>query len=81
MKEAAEKLYQQLRARGIETLLDDRDERPGVKFADMELIGIPHHFVIGDRSLQEGVIEYKSRRDGITKTVGLADMENFIASL
>ena len=81
VKEAAEKLYQQLRARGIETLLDDRDERPGVKFADMELIGIPHHFVIGDRSLQEGVIEYKSRRDGITKTVGLADMENFIASL
>jgi len=58
----AEELYQQLRAAGIDVLLDDRNERPGVKFADMELIGIPHRVVIGDRALAEGNLEYKSRR-------------------
>ena len=58
----AEELYSQLRQAGVEVLLDDRNERPGVKFADMELIGIPHRVVIGDRALAESNIEYKSRR-------------------
>jgi prolyl-tRNA synthetase len=57
----AEDLYQRLQAAGVEVLLDDRNERPGVKFADMELIGIPHRVVIGDRALADGNIEYKSR--------------------
>jgi prolyl-tRNA synthetase len=49
VRETAERLYAELSAAGIDVLLDDRDERPGVKFADMELIGIPHHVVIGER--------------------------------
>ena len=53
----------ELRAAGIEVLLDDRDERPGVMFADMELIGIPHRIVVGDQGLAEGQFEYKHRRD------------------
>jgi prolyl-tRNA synthetase len=57
----AEDLYRQLQEAGVEVLLDDRNERPGVKFADMELIGIPHRIVIADRALAEGNIEYKSR--------------------
>ena len=59
----AEQLYQQLQDAGVDVLLDDRNERPGVKFADMELIGIPHRIVIGDRALAEDNIEYKGRRD------------------
>ncbi len=58
----AEDLYQRLQAAGVEVLLDDRNERPGIKFADMELIGIPHRVVIGDRALADGNLEYKSRR-------------------
>lgn len=81
VKTAAENLYAQLQSRGIEVLLDDRDERPGVKFADMELIGIPHRFVIGDRSLQEGVIEYKARKGGECQNIKIADLENFIDRL
>ena len=61
--EAAEALYTACREAGIDALLDDRDERPGVKFADMELIGIPHRIVIGDKSLSNGQVEYKGRRD------------------
>ncbi len=61
VREAADALYTSLEAAGIDTLLDDRDERPGVKFADMELLGIPHHVVIGDRSLANGLLEYKHR--------------------
>ena len=59
---AADKLYAELTAAGIEVLYDDRKERPGVKFADMELIGIPHRIVISDRGLEEGKFEYKYRR-------------------
>jgi prolyl-tRNA synthetase len=57
----AEELYAQLLSAGIDVLMDDRNERPGVKFADMELIGIPHRVVIGDRALAEGNLEYKNR--------------------
>ncbi len=63
VKEAAERLYQELTAAGIDVLLDDRDVRPGFMFADMELIGVPHRVVIGDKGLDEGKLEYKGRRD------------------
>ncbi|OWO81101.1 proline--tRNA ligase [Photorhabdus luminescens] len=62
VKEVAEKLYADLRASGIDVIFDDRKERPGVMFADMELIGIPHTIVIGDRNLDNGEVEYKRRR-------------------
>ncbi len=60
--EAAERLYAELTAAGIETLLDDRDARPGVKFADAELIGIPHRIVVSERGLDAGRLEYRHRR-------------------
>lgn len=63
VKAAADKLYAELREQGVDVLLDDRDERPGVLLADSELIGIPHRLVIGERSLKEGNIEYQGRRD------------------
>ena len=63
VREAAEALYARLQAAGFEVLLDDRKERPGVMFADMELIGIPHRIVIGEKGLDKGVLEYKGRRD------------------
>ncbi|MBT0726265.1 proline--tRNA ligase [Rosenbergiella australiborealis] len=64
VQELAEKLYDQLRAAGLDVILDDRKERPGVMFADMELIGVPHSIVIGDRNLDNNEIEYKNRRTG-----------------
>jgi prolyl-tRNA synthetase len=63
VRETAESLHRQLLDAGIEVLLDDRDARPGVMFADMELIGIPHRVVIGDRNLAAGQLEYRARRD------------------
>lgn len=62
VRKAAETLYGQLKEQGYDVLLDDRNERPGVKFADIELIGIPHRIVIGDRGLDKGMLEYKHRR-------------------
>ena len=61
---AADKLHDQLEQAGLEVLLDDRNERPGVMFADMELIGIPHRLTLGDRSLEKGVVEYRHRATG-----------------
>jgi prolyl-tRNA synthetase len=72
VKAAAEKLYAELAAAGIEAFLDDRDERAGVLLADQELIGIPHRIVIGDRGLKEGVVEYQHRRDAEATKVPLA---------
>ena len=63
VREAAETLHTELTEAGLEVLLDDRDARPGVKFADAELIGIPHRVVIGDRGLAKGELEYRHRRD------------------
>jgi prolyl-tRNA synthetase len=63
VREAAEALYEELTSQGFEVLLDDRDARPGVKFADAELVGIPHRVVIGDRGLAKGLLEYRHRRD------------------
>ncbi|WP_394241970.1 proline--tRNA ligase [Vibrio astriarenae] len=74
VKEAAEKLYAELTAMGIEVLFDDRKERPGVMFSDMELVGIPHTIVIGDRSMKEGNFEYKNRRTGDKTAVAMTDI-------
>jgi prolyl-tRNA synthetase len=74
----AEELYGQLQAAGIDVLLDDRNERPGVKFADMELSGIPHRIVIGDRALADNSIEYKGRRDEDAQLVPRADILDFL---
>ena len=73
VRAAADKLYADLQAAGINAFLDDRDERPGVLLADQELIGIPHRFVIGDRGLKEGIAEYQHRRDTEATKVPLAD--------
>ena len=63
VREAADSIYRELTDAGFEVLLDDRDERPGVMFADAELIGIPHRFVVGERGLKDRTIEYQGRRD------------------
>ncbi|WP_144776541.1 proline--tRNA ligase [Marinobacter maritimus] len=78
--EAGEKLYEQLRQAGYDVLLDDRKERPGVKFADMELIGIPHRFVISDRGLEAGTLEYKGRKDADKQDIALADALAFLVN-
>ncbi|MBI4205336.1 MAG: proline--tRNA ligase [Betaproteobacteria bacterium] len=80
VKEATEKLYTALRASGVDALLDDRDERPGVMFADMELIGIPHRVVIGERGLKQGTVEYQGRRDQSAQAVGLQEAVDFVKS-
>jgi len=71
VKAAAEKLYADLEAAGVEAFLDDRDERAGVLLADQELIGIPHRIVVGERGLKEGVVEYQHRRDAQATKVAL----------
>ncbi|MGF2735067.1 proline--tRNA ligase [Marinobacter sp. DUT-1] len=76
--EAGEKLYEQLRQAGFDVLLDDRNERPGVKFADMELIGIPHRFVVSDRGLSAGTLEYKGRRDEEKQDIPVAEALPFL---
>jgi len=73
VRETAERLYGELTAAGMDVLLDDRDERPGVMFADMELIGIPHRVTIGERGLKDGQIEYKGRRDAQAEPIVLQD--------
>ena len=78
VRNAAEQLYNDLAAAGFEVLLDDRDERPGVMFADLELIGIPHRIVIGERSLKEGKVEYQGRRDAAAQAVALQDVLKLI---
>ncbi len=74
LREAAEKLYAELTAAGVEVLFDDRQVRPGVMFADSELIGVPHRIVIGDRGLDAGTVEYRHRRDAESIDVALDDI-------
>lgn len=74
VQEAAEKLYADLQAQGIDVLFDDRKERPGVMLSDMELIGIPHMVIIGDRSMDEGNFEYKNRRSGEKTPVAMGEV-------
>jgi prolyl-tRNA synthetase len=78
VRECADRLHEQLAGAGIEVLLDDRGERPGVMFADLELIGIPHRVTIGERGLKEGIVEYQARRDAAATKVAVADMLSFI---
>jgi len=73
VRDTAERLYTEFTAAGIEVLLDDRDERPGVMFADIELLGIPHRIVVGERGLKQGQIEYQGRRDKNAQPIALAD--------
>lgn len=74
VREAAEKLYADAIAAGLEVLLDDRDERPGVKFADADLIGIPQRLVVGDRGLKNDVVEYKLRHEASATEVSLVNV-------
>ena len=78
VRDTAERLYQELTASGYEVLYDDRGERPGVMFADMELLGIPHRLVIGERSLKEGTVEYKGRKDSDNQMVTLDTLPVFL---
>ena len=78
LRTAVEKLYQTLLDNGIEVLLDDRKERPGVMFADMELIGIPHRFVFSERGLDNQTLEYKGRRDEQSTDIPLARAVEFL---
>ena len=65
---------------GADVLLDDRGERPGVMFADWELVGIPHRITIGERSLKEGKIEYQGRRDTAASAISIAEAVEFVQS-
>jgi len=76
----ADELYAALQAAGIDVLMDDRKERPGVKFADMELMGIPQRLVISDRGLQNGTLEYKSRRDAESQDIPVETALEFLRS-
>ncbi|UAW97530.1 proline--tRNA ligase [Halopseudomonas nanhaiensis] len=80
VREKTEELYDQLKRAGIDVLMDDRDKKvsPGVKFADMDLIGIPHRVVISDRGLNDGQLEYKYRRDSDARTLPVDDMLDFL---
>jgi prolyl-tRNA synthetase len=74
VREAAEQLYGELLALGVDVMLDDRGERPGAMFADWELIGVPHRVTIGDKGLKDGLVEYQHRRDEASTKVALAEL-------
>ncbi|MEW6694655.1 MAG: proline--tRNA ligase [Pseudomonadota bacterium] len=78
VREAAERLYETLRAHGVDVILDDRGERPGVMFADWELIGVPHRVTLGERGLKDGVVEYQHRRDNAATPVPLTDIVEWL---
>jgi prolyl-tRNA synthetase len=81
LRDVADKLYQDLQQRGVEVLLDDRDERPGVKFKDADLVGIPLRVTIGAKGLEKGMIELRRRREGDTEEVPLADAAKKISGI
>ncbi len=81
VKEAADRLYQQLADAGVEVFLDDRDERPGVMFADLELIGIPLRVTIGERGLKEGMVEVQARRETTASKVPVTEVASQLLSL
>ena len=78
VKVAADKLYSELLAAGVDVILDDRNERPGAMFADWELIGVPHRVTIGDRGLKEGQLEYQHRRDTASSKIDAAGAFDFL---
>jgi prolyl-tRNA synthetase len=75
---AADRLYDELRNAGLDVLMDDRDERPGVLFADMDLIGVPHRVVLSERGLAAGEVEYKGRREAAPRQVPLSAVASFL---
>ncbi|MEC8439236.1 MAG: His/Gly/Thr/Pro-type tRNA ligase C-terminal domain-containing protein, partial [Pseudomonadota bacterium] len=77
--EATEALYADLKARGVNVAMDDRKERPGVKFADCELIGIPLRVTVGERSLADGVVEIQGRREAEATQVAIVDAAQHLA--
>jgi prolyl-tRNA synthetase len=79
VRSAADQLYGKLQDAGVDVLLEDREERPGVLFADMDLIGIPHRIVVGERGLAAGNAEYKARRDEKASDVPLAEVLPLLA--
>ncbi|PPD43957.1 MAG: proline--tRNA ligase [Methylotenera sp.] len=81
VKAAANQLYDDLQAAGVDVLLDDRGERPGVMFAEADLMGIPHRFVIGERGLNEGNVEYKARTQADAQAVALTSVVEFVQRL
>jgi prolyl-tRNA synthetase len=78
VRETCDRLYAELSAQGVEVLLDDRDERAGVMFADMELIGIPHRVVVGERGLKQGKLEYQGRRERSSTAVAAQELVAFV---
>jgi prolyl-tRNA synthetase len=78
VSETADKLYMELADAGIEVLLDDRDERPGVMFADTELIGLPHRLTVSERGLKESLVEYQGRRDAQAQKIPLGNVMSFL---
>jgi prolyl-tRNA synthetase len=80
VQQAAENLYAQLNEAGFDVLLDDRKERAGVMFADMELIGVPHRIVIGAKSLEKGVLEYRARRDSDNQEIPINNIVKFLGT-
>ena len=78
VREAVESLYADMCDAGIDVLLDDREVRPGVMFSDMELIGIPHRVVVGEKGLDREVVEYKGRRDGESQDVPRSEIIGFL---
>ena len=81
VRDEAQKLYDALLAQGVDVILDDRDERPGVMFADWELIGVPHRITIGDRGLKEGLVEYQGRRDAEAGKLAASDIAAHVLGL
>jgi prolyl-tRNA synthetase len=79
VRAAADRLYEELLAAGVDVLMDDRDERPGVLFADMDLIGVPHRVVLSERGLAAGNAEYKGRRDEKPRDLPLAQVVAFLS--
>jgi prolyl-tRNA synthetase len=78
VREAADRLYAECAAAGIDALLEDREARPGVLFADMDLIGVPHRLVLSERGLAAGTVEYKGRRDAEPSHAPLATAVQFL---
>ncbi|MCD9123625.1 proline--tRNA ligase [Cupriavidus sp. UGS-1] len=81
VKAEADRIHAELLAAGVDAILDDRGERPGVMFADWELIGVPHRVVVGDRGLKEGQVEYQGRRDAEASRVAVADIVGHVRKL
>ena len=76
----ADSLYEILQAAGIEVLYDDREIRPGVMFADAELLGIPHQIVVGERGLGKGIVEYRHRLSGDSREIEVDEVVKFVAA-